>query len=91
MKPLVLVLLLTSSAFTLYGQTKATDGVNIPTLTVSTLPSAASSNGKSFYVSDGTSQGDCTTGGSTSVALCRSNGTSWVSVGGGSGVTTCGT
>jgi hypothetical protein len=59
--------------------------------TVSTLPAASSSSGKITIVTDGTSGGDCTTGSGSSAALCRSNGTSWIALGGAGSVTVNGT
>ena len=67
------------------AQTRSSDGINIPILTVSTLPSASADSGKSFYISDSTT--GCSIGGGSALALCRSNGSSWVAItsGGGSG------
>lgn len=65
------------------AQTKFSDGPIIPTTTVGGLPAASASTGKSFYVSDGNP--GCGTGGGTTLALCRSNGSSWATVSGGSG------
>lgn len=55
--------------------------------TVLTLPSAAVWSGRLVQVTDGTSSSDCTTGGGSTVNLCRSNGTAWTaySSGGGGG------
>lgn len=52
-------------------------GGSIPTATVSTLPSAGSSSGKTSWVSDGLGAGDCLIGGGASLVLCRSNGVVW--------------
>lgn len=67
----------------LLAQTQYGDGPVFPTVTVATLPNVALSSGKSFYVSD--SNNACTSGGGASLVLCRSNGTSWVAVGGPNG------
>lgn len=49
------------------------------------LPTAASSNGYISVVTDAVNGSDCVTGGGTAVALCRSNGSVWASIGGGGG------
>lgn len=49
--------------------------------TVSTLPSASTSNGQAYVVTDIATFGSCATGSGTYLGLCRSNGTSWVWVG----------
>lgn len=57
--------------------------------TALTLPSASAHTGEIWEMTDGTSSSDCTTGGGSTVNLCRSNGTTWnvfSSGGGGSGV-----
>jgi hypothetical protein len=49
------------------------------------LPAAAAGNsGWLTVVTDAASGSDCTVGGGTSAALCRSNGSAWVPLGGGS-------
>ena len=54
--------------------------------TVSGLPTPASSNTNYVYfVTDGATNSDCTTGGGTYQVWCASNGTSWNAVGGGGG------
>lgn len=75
------------------SQTNAATGYNnfsagsmrLAEKTVATLPSAATSTGKVFVVTDGTSASDCTVGGASTASLCRSNGSAWVSIGGGGG------
>jgi hypothetical protein len=50
------------------------------------LPAAAAGNaGWLTVVTDAASGSDCTVGGGTSAALCRSNGSAWVPLGGGGG------
>lgn len=50
------------------------------------LPAAASgNNGWITVVTDGTSGSDCSAGSGTSASLCRSNGSSWVPLGGSGG------
>jgi len=49
---------------------------------VSTLPTASTNLGAVFIVTDGQSTTDCTSGGGSFQAWCRSNGTSWGSVSG---------
>jgi hypothetical protein len=50
------------------------------------LPSASTSTGLIYMVTDGATTSDCTTGSGTSfVNACRSNGTSWVFIGGSGG------
>jgi hypothetical protein len=53
------------------------------------LPAAAAGNlGWITVVTDAASGSDCTVGSGTSAALCRSNGSAWVPLGGGGGGTT---
>lgn len=59
-----------------------------PEATVSTLPSAASSTGKTYVVTDGATSGDCTAGSGTTRAFCTSDGAAWVALGGGGGALT---
>ncbi len=58
----------------------------IATSTVAQLPPAASNLGIVFYVIDGTTFNDCTSGGAPLISsykvACSSNGTSWISSGG---------
>jgi len=62
--------------------------IRFPESVVGSLPSATANAGKEFIVTDGISASDCGTGGGTTVVnICRSNGTSWVFIGGGGGVT----
>lgn len=49
------------------------------------LPAAAGVNGKVYVVTDGLTSSDCTTGGGIIRALCVSNGSVWISLGGGVG------
>lgn len=59
--------------------------------TVATLPAASALNlGRTYEVTDGQSNTDCTSGGGTSLAICTSNGSTWNALaasggGGGSG------
>lgn len=78
-----IVILIVLFAATASSQNTFTDGPILPTLTVATLPSASSASGKSFYVTD--SATGCTVGSGSALALCRSNGTSWVAISGGGG------
>lgn len=74
-----------ANAFTGYNNLSGGQ-IRLPESTVASLPSAPSNTGKEFIVTDGTSASDCTAGGgSTVVNMCRSNGTTWVLVGGGGG------
>lgn len=52
--------------------------------TVGTLPTASTTNPtrEIVVVTDGQSAADCTVGGGSTPALCRTNGTSWVALGG---------
>ncbi|MBV8570261.1 MAG: hypothetical protein JO319_06595 [Acidobacteriaceae bacterium] len=45
--------------------------------TVLTLPSAASSSGVTYWVTDGATANDCTTGGGSYLLACSSNGSVW--------------
>lgn len=56
-----------------------------PLATVATLPTASSNTNVIFIVTDGSSASDCTTGGGSTRALCISNGSAWVALGGASG------
>lgn len=77
---------LESLAFTDTGYRNASGGSwRPPEKTVSTLPTASSNTGKVYVATDGTSSSDCTTGSSSTRALCVSNGSSWVSLGGSGG------
>lgn len=80
------IVLLAAIAATASAQPTFSDGPKPPAVTVSGLPSAASSTGKIFRVTDGASSSDCTTGSGSTLSLCISNGTTWQSFGGG-GVT----
>lgn len=51
--------------------------------TVSTLPSASSSYGLTYWVTDGVSANDCSSGGGTYLLACSSNGTAWTPRAGG--------
>jgi len=88
-KFLIPILLFASAAFADDPQTSYYDftraSVRLPEKTVATLPAAISATGKVFIVTDGTSASDCTVGGSTYAALCRSSGSDYVSIGGGGG------
>lgn len=60
--------------------------IGIASSTVAALPAASSvSAGTLQAVTDASAQGSCTVGGGTQLALCRSNGSSWVSIGDGGG------
>jgi len=59
----------------------------LQTATVATLPSAAANASRLRIVTDGTSSSDCTAGGGSTRALCMSNGTTWVGIGGGAAAT----
>src|SRR5208282_4757188 len=57
-----------------------------PSSTVAGLPSAASVPvGTLYQVTDALTQGNCSVGGGTSLALCRSNGVTWLPIGDGGG------
>lgn len=58
-----------------------------PLTTVASLPTASSNTNVIFIVTDGTSASDCTTGGGSTRALCISNGSAWVALGGAGGGT----
>lgn len=53
---------------------------------VASLPSASANASAIYLVHDGATSSDCTMGGGTSRSLCVSNGSVWVALGGGSGV-----
>lgn len=61
----------------------------IPTATVSTLPSASANASRFRIVTDGQSSSDCAVGGGSTRALCMSDSANWVSIG--SGVVSSGT
>lgn len=88
---LILTFLLSFAAF---GQTRSgtfdDSGARVkpPLKTVATLPTASSFTNYVFVVTDGTSASDCTVGSGSTRALCVSNGSAWVALGGGAGVTT---
>ena len=67
-----------------WGQgTLFTSGPQIPTVTVATLPAAASASGQYYGVTD--ANPNCGTGGGTTGAICYSNGSIWITMAGGSG------
>ena len=67
-----------------WGQgTLFTSGPQIPTVTVSALPSAASTSGQYYGVTD--ANPNCGTGGGSTTALCYSNGSTWLTIAGGVG------
>lgn len=49
------------------------------------LPAASAANGWISVVTDGTSASDCAVGGGSMAALCRSNGSAWLALGGSGG------
>lgn len=53
----------------------------------SQIPAAGFCSGCITIVTDAASSSDCTSGGGSSVALCRSTGSAWASIGGGGGGT----
>jgi hypothetical protein len=55
-----------------------------PTAAVAGLPAAASYSGYVYRVTDGSSGTDCTVGGGSTEVWCRSNGSAWAAIGGGS-------
>jgi hypothetical protein len=57
----------------------------LPQSAVSSLPAASSNPGEVFIVTDGSAASDCTAGGGSTAVLCRSNGTAYVALSGGSG------
>lgn len=66
------------------GSNDFTDGFFIPPQrTVSNLPAAGSNNKKLFIVTDGATTSDCTTGGGSHAVMCRSNGTAYAALTGG--------
>jgi hypothetical protein len=48
--------------------------------TVASLPAASSNTNVVYMVTDGTSTTDCSTGGASTAAWCRSNGASWLAM-----------
>jgi hypothetical protein len=56
--------------------------MRLPETTVASLPPAISNGGKIYAVTDGQNSADCTSGGGSAIALCRSNGTAWTPFGG---------
>jgi collagen type VII alpha len=76
----------TGSGPAVFGTGPTINGLIIGAATVATLPSAASSTGKIYAVTDAATAGSCSSGSGSAQSLCRSDGTSWVSIGdGGSG------
>lgn len=61
------------------------NATNNQSTTVAGLGAAIAYSGNSYFVTDGSSTTDCTVGGGSNVVLCRSNGSTWVQYGGGSG------
>jgi hypothetical protein len=60
--------------------------MRLPEKLVSTLPTASASTGKLYIATDALVSSTCATGGGTGTpAMCRSDGTSWVAIGGGGG------
>ncbi len=57
----------------------------LPETTVGALPIASSNTNHVYVVTDGVNASDCSTGSSITRALCISNGSAWVPLGGGSG------
>ena len=51
--------------------------------TIAGRPAATGISGKWVVVTDALTAGDCTTGGGSALALCRSNGSTWVALGDG--------
>lgn len=60
-------------------------------VTVSALPSASSATNDVYWVKDGSTSSDCTTGGGSHLVECQSNGTSWAAAVGAGGVSGSGT
>lgn len=56
-----------------------------PEKAVADLPTASSNTGKVYIATDGDDSGDCTSGGGSTRALCVSNGSAWVALGGAGG------
>ena len=77
--------LLLLTAATLAAQTVDTGPRKFAPMTVGTLPAAASWSGFTFDVTDALTAGSCSVGGGSELARCRSNGSSWASIGGGGG------
>jgi hypothetical protein len=66
--------------------TNGTLNLRLSKKTVSTLPAANAANtGQVYWISDGTTSSDCTTGNGANFVLCISNGTAWQGTGGGGG------
>jgi hypothetical protein len=78
-KLLSLVILALLSSFA-EGQNIAANSIDFASKTVGTLPAASSNKGRTFQITDGVSNADCTVGGGTSLVFCRSNGTSYFPV-----------
>jgi hypothetical protein len=97
---IVMMLTMVSSAqvnVPVFGNWKFFGSMEPPTTTYAALPSAATSSGKVYAVTDG--NGDCTAGGGSKDCWFRSNGTAWACIGcdgagtggggGGSGIISC--
>jgi hypothetical protein len=83
MKTLILLVL----SLAAFAQTKDTAPRYLGSYTVATLPSAASWSGYVAVVTDASTAGSCTSGGGSALALCRSSGSAWATLGGSSGTT----
>jgi hypothetical protein len=81
---LTLLISLSLAAPHLFGQGQNFPGGVIPTTTISKLPAANSvSAGTLYQVTDALTAGGCSQNGGAQLALCRSNGSTWVSIGDG--------
>jgi len=74
-----------SNTFGAHYQDYHSASFRLPETVVGSLPAASSQTGLVYVVTDGVSTSDCVTGGSSYRALCNSNGTAWVPLGGSGG------
>lgn len=68
-----------------YFQNMKNGAIRLPERLVEDLPPATQNEGKVFIVTNASTAGSCTVGLGTAQSICRSNGTSWVSIGGAAG------
>lgn len=69
------------------GTAKVNGGLNFmwPPILAANLPPAAANIGRTYRVTNGNGATDCSAGGGSFSVICTSNGTTWVTLGGGGG------
>jgi hypothetical protein len=65
---------------TFTGDNNFSGKIRLPGTTTASLPSASTYSGRLYVVTDATAGAECTTGGSTLITLCRSDGSNWLPV-----------